>query len=399
MFLEILIAIIIGVNAGIITGLTPGIHVNLVSVILLSIAPLLPVNYSLSLVGFILALSVTHTFVDSIPSIFLGAPDSSMIMGVLPGHRFLLEGKGYSAVKLTVIGSFLSLVGSVMLMPLLVFIVPWLYEFIRPYVGYLILLMLGFMVLRDSKRMWGLFVILVSGFFGYVVLHTPNVSDPLFPMLSGMYGVSTLLFSLKDNNSIPHQKVDQELHVSKKDLGVAVSASTFAGFLTSMLPGMGGAQGAVIAMQLTRNLGTEGFMVLMGGINTVNFVLSTVTLFTLDKARNGAIIAVKELLSEMTIWHLIAYGAIMLFVGSIAVVVTLYLASLFEKLIIKVNYGFLVKGIIFFILVLVVLLCGWYGVLVMVVATAIGFIAPIVGCSRTHGMGCLLIPVAMYFLF
>jgi len=209
MFIEILLAILLGVTAGTFTGLTPGIHVNLVSLVLLSIAPTLPVNYSISLVGFILALSVTHTFVDSIPSIFLGAPDSSMALGVLPGHRYLLEGKGYTAVKLTVIGSFLSLVLSVMLMPFLILIVPWLYELVKPFVGYLIVLMLSFMVFRDCKKIWGLFIVSLSGFFGYMVLNTPNVGNPLFPMLSGLYGISTLLYSLKDNNSIPLQEKDE----------------------------------------------------------------------------------------------------------------------------------------------------------------------------------------------
>ncbi len=398
MFWEILIAIMLGVYSGTLTGLTPGIHVNLVSLILLSLAPVLPVTYALSLVAFILSLSVTHTFVDSIPSIFLGAPDAAMVLGVLPGHRFLLEGKGYTAVKLTVIGSFLSLVCSILLMPILVYVVPLLYALLRPIVGYLIVAMLCFMILRDKKKLWSASMVCVSGVLGYIVLNTPNVKDPLFPMLSGLYGISTLLFSLKENSSIPKQLSHQSLTVSKKDVGTAISASTFAGFLTSMLPGMGGAQGAVIAMQLARNLGTEGFMILMGGINTVNFVLSTVTLYTLDKARNGAIIAVRELLSKTTVYHLIAYGSIMLVVGSIAVFITLYLARIFASLIVKVNYQYLVIGIILFIVLLVVLLCGWYGCLVLLVATALGLLAPLVGFGRTHAMGCLLIPVAMYFL-
>jgi TctA family transporter len=38
-------------------------------------------------------------------------------------------------------------------------------------------------------------------------------------------------------------------------------------------------------------------MILVGGLNTVNFVLSLVTFLVLDKARNGAVIAIKELIS------------------------------------------------------------------------------------------------------
>ena len=40
-----------------------------------------------------------------------------------------------------------------------------------------------------------------------------------------------------------------------------------------MFPGLGGAQGAVIAMQFAGNIGDHGFMILMGGINTVNFAV------------------------------------------------------------------------------------------------------------------------------
>jgi putative membrane protein len=37
----------------------------------------------------------------------LGAPDESKALNVLPGHRMLMEGKGFEAVKLNVIGSLL----------------------------------------------------------------------------------------------------------------------------------------------------------------------------------------------------------------------------------------------------------------------------------------------------
>ena len=40
MFLE-LIALFLGISAGIITGLTPGVHINLVSLLVLQFAPLL----------------------------------------------------------------------------------------------------------------------------------------------------------------------------------------------------------------------------------------------------------------------------------------------------------------------------------------------------------------------
>src|SRR3989338_1637338 len=95
MFFELIIALLLGVTSGIITGLTPGIHSNLVSLLVLQFTPLLMPYFSLlSLATFIMSMSITHTFLDAIPSIFLGAPESDTVLGVLPGHRYLLRGNG-----------------------------------------------------------------------------------------------------------------------------------------------------------------------------------------------------------------------------------------------------------------------------------------------------------------
>src|SRR3990167_3829298 len=121
MFLEFLFVILAGVFAGIITGLVPGIHINLVAVMMLSSSAFL-LNYfsPLSLALFIVAMSVTHTFLDAIPSIFLGAPDSGLELSVLPGHKLLLDGRGYEAVFLTVVGSFFAVIVCLIMTPLLI---------------------------------------------------------------------------------------------------------------------------------------------------------------------------------------------------------------------------------------------------------------------------------------
>src|SRR3989344_5136920 len=108
---EIIVAISIGVLAGIVTGLTPGIHINLVSVSLITISPfLLQYTSPLIITIMIIAMGITHTFLDAIPSIFLGAPDPETALLILPGHKMMLKGKGYEAVILTVIGSIISLI-------------------------------------------------------------------------------------------------------------------------------------------------------------------------------------------------------------------------------------------------------------------------------------------------
>ena len=125
MFLEILFAIALGVASGIFTGLIPGIHINLIAVFLISIAPIiLTITTPITLIVFIIAMAITHTFLDSIPGIYLGAPDEAMALSVLPGHKLLLKGQGHKAVTLTVIGSLSALLIAFLCAPLFIKIFP-----------------------------------------------------------------------------------------------------------------------------------------------------------------------------------------------------------------------------------------------------------------------------------
>ena len=69
MILELLISLALGIISGIITGITPGIHVNLVSVLVLSFSSvLLQITSPIILAVYIISLAITHTFLDSLPS-------------------------------------------------------------------------------------------------------------------------------------------------------------------------------------------------------------------------------------------------------------------------------------------------------------------------------------------
>ena len=96
MFIEIILFLILGIIAGAVAGLLPGIHINLIGAILVSISAtiLSSVNIT-SLVVFIVAMAITQSFVDFIPSILLGCPDTDTELSVLPGHELLKNGEGY----------------------------------------------------------------------------------------------------------------------------------------------------------------------------------------------------------------------------------------------------------------------------------------------------------------
>ncbi|NQU78703.1 tripartite tricarboxylate transporter permease [Candidatus Woesearchaeota archaeon] len=398
MFIEISIAIILGITAGIITGLIPGIHINLISILLLSASAfLLGFTNPITLCCFIIAMSVTHTFLDAIPSIFLGAPDSDQVLNALPGHKLLLEGKGFEAVKLTVIGSLLCLILAVCIVPLMIPISSTIYPFLKNKIGYILIALVLFMLLKDSNRLMNIIIFFLSGVLGLIVLNM-NLENPLFPLLSGLFGVSMLIISLTQKVTIPIQSFEETIEIKKSDIAQAISAGTLAGSLTGFFPGLGPAQGAVLASQFTRKLSSHGFMILVGGINTVNFVLSLVTLYTIEKARNGAVIVVSNLLETYDLQVLIVFVCVTLITGAVAAFLALKISKLFANLMTKVSYNLIAVIVMTIIISLVTLLCGPIGILILIISTAIGIIPGLTNTARCHQMGCLLLPVILYFV-
>ncbi len=400
MFIEILIAIIIGVSAGIITGLIPGIHVNLIAVLVLSFsAVLLRITDPVIVAIFIISLAITHSFLDSIPSIYLGAPDEAQALNVLPGHRLLNKGEGHNAIVYTLIGSLGALVLGLLLFPVFIKSMEFLFPLVKGSIGYILIFIMGYMILKDAgKRLRSLAMFLLAGGLGLLVLTAiPNLQQPLFPLLSGLFGLSILLMSLNDESEIPTQK-DAPLTLSHKNAAKAVGAASGVGFIAAFLPGFSSSQAAIVATNIVGNIGDEGFLTLVGGINTANMLISIGTAFALQKARNGAIVVVNELLGVVSFEQMLLFLGVALIVGGIAVVLALRISKIFSKYIVRVDYKTVVLSIIGFITILTVLFDGVVGLLILVTATSIGIMASLWGVGKNHLMGCLILPVILFFV-
>lgn len=112
--------IFIGVALGILTGLIPGLHVNTISFLIVASQAALIVMISDILVSYqpgtmdllailssmVMALLVTHTFLNFIPATYFGAPEGETALSVLPAHELMLDGKGFEAIKASALGSF-----------------------------------------------------------------------------------------------------------------------------------------------------------------------------------------------------------------------------------------------------------------------------------------------------
>ena len=398
MIFEILVVLLIGVIIGIITGLTPGIHVNLVATTLFALSPFLLQHLEpLSLAVFIISLSVVHSFLDTIPSVYLGAPENENALSVLPGQKMLLRGEGYQAVKITILGTYIGMIVGIVLIPLFMLTANKIYPLLKPYLIYILVLLMSYMILKDKNRFWNFFLFMISGTLGLIVFSIPNLNEPLFPLLSGLFGVSGLLLSYFENTKIPEQQIDNIIKLKVKELVKAVLGSSIAVFLIQFFPGLGPAQGAVVANQVIKDVKDKGYLAMVGAMGTMSVVFSLVTFYTLGKAKDGTIVVISKLL-EIDFSSFLILIVVFLLAGSIAVFLTLWFSKIFSKLIVKVNYKMLVITIILFVFGMCLFLNGWIGMIVLITSTCIGLIAPLKGIGRNHAMGCLILPVMMYFL-
>lgn len=396
--IEVILSLI-GVVIGCVLGLLPGSHINNLLPFLLTFSAFLsPTQLSVLIVS----IAVSQLFSSFIPSIFLGAPESETALSVLPGHKLLLEGKGYEAIKLVIVGALGSLILTLILISIFASLFQEIYRMSRPYIHYLILLVLGFMVLseKDLKRVfWSTLLIFLSGFFGVIVLNSSLVPQHvvLFPTLSGMFGISTILISMGERNQIPKQKRDQRMKISLKDISLSVFLGSIAGIVVGFLPAIGVSQAATMVQYLGRMGESRSFLVTLSGINLGNEVFSLISLYLVRNPRSGASVAIQRIMGELEISDVILFiGAICLSAGASSAL-TLWLGRRIPRYLCKVDYKLLCYLTILYLVCMVFIFTGVFGLLILFTSTSLGVLAAKTGIRRSNCMGVLLVPSFFFF--
>lgn len=396
----IFLGLFAGIFAGVITGLFPGIHLNLIAVISAAMF------FNLGVLGdpfpvivFLVSMTTVHSFVDFIPSIFLGAPSEDTALGVLPGHKLLLKGKGYFAIKLTVIGSLLGLISVLFLTPLFLFFLPKVYPFISKIIPFILIAASSFLLLKEIKNkkfFWSLFLFLISGVLGYFTLNFSLIKQPLLPLFSGLFGVSLLVRSIIKKTKIPKQDVEEE-KISNKEVFSGFFPSLISAPLCSFLPGLGSSQAAVIGSSFKKT-NQKSFLVLLGAINTLVLCLSFISLYVIGKGRTGVAATVKTMIDYFSLNRLLFLLGVMIFVGGLSVFITLIIAKKLSKIIHKVNYRKLSAAIILLIALISFLISGPFSLLILVTGSAIGILCSEKQVRKMHLMGSLIIPTVLFML-
>ena len=395
--LDVLAYTLAGVGLGVVTGLIPGLHVNNLAPLFVTLAG----GASSNVAALIVAMSITNVFVSYIPSTFLGAPEEGTELSVLPAHRLLLEGRGYQAVRLTVIGCLGGLLlSAALLLPFLLVITP-AYGLIRPQMHWLLIFVVILMISLErswTRIIWATVIFLLSGLLGLLTLDTNLVSGDvaLMPLLSGLFGVSVLLPSISQCSTLPEQQIEDD-PIDMRSTVKPLCAGTAAGALTGIIPSIGPSQGTVIAQVATRSSGTEEFLVAVSSVNTSKALFSFIALYAIGRARSGAAVAVGELI-EVGAIELIFLVGVALLSGGIATVLHLKLGKLAARQIDRIPYRALCMAVLVFIVSLTFYSSGVAGLMILSTATAIGILSIATKVKRTHAMGVIMLPCILFFL-
>ncbi len=392
---QLILPLLIGTLAGTMTGLIPGLHINLVAISVLSLTLIqnLPPT---PLLIFIISMAITHTFLDFIPSIFLGAPSEDTSLSTLPGHELLLQGQGHNALKLTLLGSIIAIISLALIIPIFIFTIPKIYPLLQRMMGILLIWIAIFLIFKEKKsKLKAIIIFILAGFLGLATLNL-NISQPLLPLLTGLFATSTIIHSIKLKTILPKQKIEK-LHIPKSQILKPTLATILISPICSLFPGLGSSQAAIIASEISGKSTREQFLILLGSINTIVMSISFITLILFQKSRTGAAFAISQI-TNLTLQHLTLILTTTLLATLISIPIALQISKLTAKNIHKIPYTKISTATLIFLIITNLYLTGPLGLLVLIVATTLGLTCIEFGTRRGFLMGAILIPTIIFYL-
>lgn len=392
MLLQIILFLFLGILLGILTGLTPGIHINLISIFLISTYSIINLD-TIYFITLITSMSITHTFTDFIPSIFLGCPDTDTELGILPGHKLLKKGHGHQAVLLTNYGSLCAIFLLILILIPSIILIPKIQNQIQNIIPYILIITSTILILTERKKISALLIFILTGLLGLCVLNL-ELNEPLLPLLTGLFGSSNLILSIKNKTKIPEQKITKYYNKKIKPIFGALIASP----LCSFLPGLGSGQAAIIGNIITKN-NQKDFLILLGATNTLVMGFSFLTLYTISKTRTGSSFAISQITNNLSPQILTLIIITIIISGTISFLTTKQLSKIISKKIHKINYTKISIITLTTLFLIVLSISKILGILVLIISTATGIYCINSKVRRTNMMGCLIIPTIVLYLF
>lgn len=406
----VIIAGLAGSAVGSFTGIVPGIHVNTAAALMTAGQPLfaeiasglVPSEQMPVLIACcIMSASAAHSFVDFVPSAFIGVPDADESLSVLPGHRLLFEGRGMAAVRAAAVGSAVGAVAALALAVPLQWLM--LHGALRVMDGItlsVLVLVSAVICLASRRRALSLALMLFTGVLGYTAtgmgLPCSGIMGEgtlLFPLLAGLFGLPPLL------DRAPRGRVPPQADDGRDPVGPGPGLrGVLAGVVAGWFPGITATAGATLASAFGAERDPARFISLTASIGTVTSVFAVVTLSVTGSGRSGTAMAVKGVLGDSLGGFCSDAFVLILFsiaiTSAIGYAVTIWAGKAMVRVSERVDADRLNGAVLILVVALVPLLTGPFGLAVLAVSAAAGMAPPAMGVGRVCLTGCLIVPSA-----
>ena len=394
---------LIGVLLGTLSGLIPGLHANTFAGIVSALSvPLAFVFGAEGICCLLISCMIVHTFLDAVPSTFIGVPDADTVLSVLPAHQLYLAGNGEEAVRISALGSLWGFVYSLPLFAAFFFILPMFQGGIDWAVGLIILTAAGLLIVFSKTPGWAILLFFVSGLLGifsmrfsYFSVGVFGVGEVLLPLLTGLFGIPVLLHALQSKTVNNIEQKFFGLAVSKKEVLKSTVRGTFAGAVVGWLPGFSsGTANALLAVHKSGEYESRKpreYLLATSAANTANAVLGLAALYAVGRMRSGTLAAVAEF-PLPSIFLLLAAAGVAAVLGYLLTV----LFSRAGRYAAQANQKALSAGVLIFLILLTAVFCGPFGLMLLALASAVGIIPAKLGVSRIFCMGAVMLPVMLF---
>ncbi|NHN58293.1 MULTISPECIES: tripartite tricarboxylate transporter permease [Halorussus] len=387
-----------GIALGALSGLTPGLHVNNLALLLASVAPAVPGPPRL--VGAaMLAAGVVHSFLDAVPALALGVPDAAMAATALPGHRLVIAGRGREAVRLSALGSGLAVAFAVPLAIPVTRAMTVAYPVVRAHLPIVLGLVVAFLLLTEGSlraTAGALAAFFGSAALGHATLDLApaaplDAGGMLTPLFAGLFGAPVLIEACS-GSGVPEQ-ADAEIATSRRSVWVTALTGSVAGAVVGYLPGVSAAVAAVLALAVVPgSTDARGFVVTTSGVNTANTIFALFALAALGTPRTGVMVALREAGAPVNLPLLLATAGV---AGVAGFLLVLGVGDRYLRAAGAVDQFRLSAAVLVLLAGLSWLFAGVVGVAVFGVATLVGLVPARYGARRVHLMGVLLGPLML----
>ncbi|MEM1661905.1 MAG: tripartite tricarboxylate transporter permease [Desulfurococcaceae archaeon] len=408
---------LLGVLVGSALSWLPGLHIfNILAfLVAIGLTNAIPDVY---FPYFSLGALISYSYLYIIPTTYFSVAEESTVLLLFPTQRYLLSGRADEAVLLYIIGAIIGSLYLTLFSPLLLYLVPIIYNIYNSFISYLIIGIVVFWFMAEwprkgdrgspARRLWdayqqiigGVLVFIMAGLLGIIANYT-SILPPqagyarLTPLFIGCFGMPWVLQNFIMKRKVPKQEIFLKAETSISRVAWGAASGLIGGTIAAVFPIITGGMGGLIAGHMTSTRGDDAF-VISQGVNRVVYYVGAFYLLFLPFSRlvRGATAWITQAIYMPKTWLEFYYAIfIILLASGIAALFTIFLSKFIASSIHRISYKALSIGLVTYLTLITYVITGFNGVLLMIIATFIGLATILFNTRRSYPLAVLIVPV------